>query len=120
MHIGTWLHTLRHGTHIGTDMFGNKYYTERKARAGQRAKRWVVYKGIAEPSKVPPVWHAWLHYTIDQLPTDLSTPHYAWLKEHQPNLTGTKFAYKPKGHVASGGVRNASTSDYQAWSPDGQ
>ncbi|MDP6219258.1 MAG: NADH:ubiquinone oxidoreductase subunit NDUFA12, partial [Alphaproteobacteria bacterium] len=34
-----------------------------------------------------------------------------------PNLTGTKFAHRPAGHVLKGGKRAAATGDYEPWSP---
>lgn len=119
MTIGTTLYTLLRGKCVGEDMFGNRYYTQRRARSGVRAKRWVMYRGMPEASKVPPLWHAWLHYMVDELPGDLGIPHYDWQKDHLPNLTGTKLAYRPPGHLAAGGARDASTSDYQPWTPGG-
>jgi NADH:ubiquinone oxidoreductase subunit len=98
-------------------MFGNRYYVTRKAKKSYRQKRWVMYHGLAEPSKVPPMWHAWLHYMVDGLPSEMNMPNYAWQKEHIPNLTGTIHAYKPRGDLAAGGVRDASTSDYASWIP---
>ncbi len=119
MTIGTWLHTKLNGQYLGKDAFGNRYYTSRKTPATGRKKRWVMYHGMAEPSKVPPLWHAWLHYMVDTLPTEgAGAPAYSWQKEHVPNLTGTIHAYKPKGDLAAGGARDASTSDYLAWTPE--
>ncbi len=115
--IGTRLHTLFHGKHVGTDAFGNRYYTERNAEKGRRNKRWVLYKGEPEASKVPPLWHAWLHYTTDTLPDKMHMPVYAWQKEHVPNLTGTAGAYVPPGHIHRASRRDGSTSDYEAWNP---
>ena len=37
----------------------------------------------------------------------------AWQTEHLPNLTGTKYAHKPKGHILKGGKRAAATGDYE-------
>lgn len=113
--IGTQLYTFLKGKLVGTDPFGNKYYTERRAPKGRRAKRWAVYKGLAEPSKVPPEWHGWLHYTQDApLP---QAKRYFWQKEHKPNLTGTTGAYLPPGHLLKGGKRAPATSDYEPWKP---
>ena len=114
MTIATFLHTLLRGKLIGKDNFGNRYYEDRQAPApGYRRKRWVMYKGIAEPSKVPAAWHGWLHYTTDRVPEH----RYAWQKEHEPNLTGTKEAYYPSGHILKGGKRDEATGDYEAWKP---
>lgn len=115
--IGTRLYTFLHGRCVGKDAFGNRYYTERGSVKGRRAKRWVIYKGTPEASKVPALWHAWLHYTMDALPEQLSMPQYDWQKEHAPNLTGTAGAYVPPGHIHRGAKRDSSSSDYEAWSP---
>ena len=105
--------TWRTGKKVGEDQFGNIYYLSRK----DENRRWVVYKGLEEGSKVPPLWNAWLHHTIDEIPAS-GDPQYDWEKPHQPNLTGTPHAYRPQGHVTRGGRRAAATGDYQAWSPD--
>lgn len=115
--IGTKLHTLFHGTLVGRDEFGNRYYEARKLRTGEAHKRrWVMYHGIVDASKVPPAWHGWLHYThAAPLPEG---KHYSWQKPHLPNLTGTMGRYLPKGHIAKGGKRAASVADYQPWKPE--
>lgn len=115
--IGTRLYTAWKGRFVGKDEFGNRYYQERRKPKSGRAKRWVMYKGMPEASKVPALWHGWLHYTTDVLPTQMPMPTYAWQKEHVPNLTGTAGAYVPPGHIHRGARRDASTSDYEAWSP---
>lgn len=117
--VGTRIFTALYGKRVGEDRFGNVYYTEKKAANGRRAKRWVIYKGITEGSKVPAEWHAWLHYTVDAPLSEKAEDRYEWQKEHLPNLTGTKHAYRPKGHEYSGGKRAKATGDYQAWSPEG-
>lgn len=117
MTIGTRLYTIFFGQHVGTDEFGNRYYQESSEPKQRRRRRWVMYKGIAEASKIPPMWHGWMHYTLDALPTEIPRIHYQWEKEHLPNLTGTKAAYVPPGHVLRGADRAATTSDYTAWQP---
>jgi len=95
--LSTKLYTYFYGTLAGEDEFGHKYYASSKkegrhvGRAGKE-RRWVVYNGVDEPSKVPPEWHAWLHYTVD-IPPEMKD-FYRWELPHQPNLTGTKFAHK--------------------------
>ncbi len=116
--IGTKLHTLLRGKLVGEDEFGNRYYTERKVSCcGGRGKRWVIYLGVPEASKVPAHWHGWLHYTHDQMPTADAAKRYPWQKEHKPNLTGTKLRYLPPGHVLGEGDRPVNASDYQPWQP---
>jgi NADH:ubiquinone oxidoreductase subunit len=78
----------------------------------------VLYRGLAEASKLPPDWHAWMHHIVDQPPTIAPLKRQRWERAHQPNLTGTVKAYRPKGSLARGGVRAAAASDYESWSPD--
>lgn len=114
----TWIYTMLFGELVGEDEFGNRYYQSRFAPKQGRHKRWVLYKGIAEPSKVPAHWHGWLHYTHDKAPPkDQKAKKYSWQKEHIPNLTGTPNAYVPPGHVLRGGERQRTASDYQPWVP---
>lgn len=112
----TRLYTLFHGKRIGTDSFGNVYYEARRDKAHGKKKRWVVYKGIAEASKVPAEWHGWLHYTTDKTPQ--AAAKRDWQKDHIPNLTGTAGAYAPPGHISQGAARAKSAADYEAWTPN--
>lgn len=115
MNIGTWLFTKMHGRSVGSDLDGNRYFEERRGRPGLRARRWVIYAGRPEASKVPPEWHPWLHYTIDApLPRSVRQP---WQKPHIANATGTADSYRPPGHDYQGGERAAATGDYEAWTP---
>lgn len=115
MTIGTILFTWARGKLVGTDAEGNRYYSERKARPGYPARRWVIYKGAVDSTRVPPEWHAWLHHTVDE-PLQPS-PAKTWIKPHQPNPTGTAAAYLPPGHDLRGGRRAPATGDYEAWRP---
>lgn len=105
---------------VGRDTQGNRYFEERKISLEGRKRRYVIYNGLAEASRVPPDWHGWLHHTVDAPPTEQPMTPHAWEKPHQPNMTGTIRAYRPKGSLARGGVRAPSTSDYQAWTPEKQ
>jgi NADH:ubiquinone oxidoreductase subunit len=79
---------------VGEDRFGNSYYSSMRKNYLGKEKRFVVYKGVVEPSKVPPQWHAWLHHLSDELPKRESS--YSWQQNYLPNLTGTKYSYYPK------------------------
>ncbi len=102
---------------VGEDEFGNSYYEKKAAKNARRPKRFVIYSGSVEATKVPADWHGWLHYTEDTPPPVGGYNKAEWQSEHLPNLTGTKHAHRPKGHVLSGGKRAASTGDYEAWTP---
>lgn len=111
--IGTSLYSWRKGEQVGEDGLGNRYF---RARDGSR--RWVIYAGANDASRVPPEWHGWLHHTFDDLPDAALPSARAWEAEPQPNLTGTAAAYRPAGAIERGGRRAAATGDYEAWRPD--
>lgn len=116
--IGTLLQTRFYGVEVGSDSFGNRYFRDRKTPSGVRERRWVLYKGEPEASKVPPEWHIWLHYGADAPLATNSPYHKPWQKAYQPNMTGTDQAYLPPGHALAGGARAKATGDYEAWSPE--
>ena len=115
--LTTRLMTMLTGTLVGRDADGNAYYRG-KSRAGQTApRRWVLYRGEVEATRVPPHWHAWLHYMVDGPP--LAPPEtHKWQAPHQANLTGTAAAYRPGGSATRDGKRPASTSEYEPWTPN--
>jgi NADH:ubiquinone oxidoreductase subunit len=112
--LGTRVTTWLSGSLVGSDAFGNRYYQSRKG--GKPARRWVVFKGTVEASRVPPEWHGWLHHTFDELP-DTSRQARSWEKPHQPNLSGTPEAYRPQGSLWRSGRHAPATGDYEAWTP---
>jgi NADH:ubiquinone oxidoreductase subunit len=110
--MGTRLFTWRKGERVGEDGQGNVYYRE---RGGER--RWVIYAGAAEASRVPPEWHGWLHRVVDEPPGEGGIVARPWEKPHRPNMTGTAEAYRPEGSTLASGKRPPATGDYEAWSP---
>jgi NADH:ubiquinone oxidoreductase subunit len=121
--IGTLLLTWLRGDLVGTDDYGNRYYRlkgfqPRRVGGGRfsRERRWVIYNGQPEGSKVPPEWHAWLHHMVDEVPK--ARQRYPWEKPHEPNLTGTPRAYHPPGSILRGGHRQHATGDYEPWVPE--
>ena len=110
--MGTRFHTWRKGELVGEDEAGNRYFRERNGK-----RRWVIYNGVADASKIAPGWHGWMHYRTDVPPTDESYVPKDWQKPHQENLTGTSGAYFPKGSLVTGDHRPDVTGDYEAWIP---
>lgn len=109
----TQLWTWRHGQKVGEDAQGNVYYQNKDG-----SRRWVIYNGVSEASKVPAEWHGWLHRSIDGAPESFLPPPRIWEKDSTPNATGTPYAYRPSGALEKGGQRQKATGDYEAWSPD--
>src|SRR5690606_35897087 len=114
--LGTRLFTWRKGKRVGEDEAGNVYYEGGKDVYG-RPRRWVIYRGVAEASEIPPGWHGWMHHRVDVPPAKEDYMPREWQQPHQPNLTGTAAAYRPKGSVLSSGERPRVTGDYDAWTP---
>ncbi len=109
--LNTQIYTWRKGVKVGEDAEGNTFY---QTRDGKR--RWVIYNGESEASRVSPDWHGWLHHTWDQPPTEKALAHKAWEKPHLENLTGTDAAYAPPGSIRRDAP--AERRDYEAWVPE--
>jgi NADH:ubiquinone oxidoreductase subunit len=116
--LGTLYDIGRRATLVGEDQYGNKYYQENKVSLEGRPRRYVTYNGYADASRVPADWHGWLHHTFELPPTEDPFVLKPWEKDHRPNMTGTRFAYRPKGSLAAPGAGKALANSYQAWSPD--
>jgi NADH:ubiquinone oxidoreductase subunit len=116
--LGTLYDIGRRASFVGEDEQGNKFYEENKVSIEGRKRRYVTYNGYAEPSRVSPDWHGWLHHTFEHPPTVEPFQLQAWEKPHQANMTGTLLAYRPKGSLASGGARAKASGDYEAWGPE--
>jgi NADH:ubiquinone oxidoreductase subunit len=110
--IGTLVQTWLHGVPVGTDSFGNRYYQTKDGR-----RRWVLYNGTVDGSRVPAEWHGWMHHTSDVLPPP-EMKKKSWEKDYLPNLSGTEGAYHPAGSLTRGGVHAPTTGDYESWSPN--
>ena len=110
--LNTAIYTRRKGTKVGEDDQGNVYY-----RNADDSKRWVIFNGEAEASRVSADWHGWLHHTYNEVPSEKPLQHKTWEQPHQENLTGTALAYAPAGSIRAGGEPKA-RSDYDAWVPE--
>lgn len=108
MQIATYLHTYFFGKYVGRDEYGNRYFRSSKNK-NSKERRWVLYNGVVEASKVPANWHMWLRFTTDHLPNETQGEVYKWQKSHQPNFTLTRQAYDPIK------TRKNRYSSYQKW-----
>ncbi len=106
--VGTFIYTLFLGKLIGRDEFGNKYYSSSKG------KRWVIYKDNIESTKIPPEWHSWIHFLVENKPSN-NIEKFSWQKSHRENLSGTKDAYRPDGSLSSNLKKNM--KKYETWIP---
>lgn len=109
--LGTQLFTARRGVKVGEDAEGNAFY-----RTRDDSRRWVIYNGEAEASRVSADWHGWLHRTWDEPPSEAPLKRKDWEKPHQENLTGTAAAYVPPGSIRR--ADPVPRTDYEAWQPE--
>lgn len=109
--LNTQLYTWRKGVRVGEDGQGNVFYRTRDDK-----RRWVIYNGEMEASRVDPDWHGWLHHTFREPPTEMPMDHKPWEKPHQPNLTGSPAAYVPPGSILR--EKPVTRQDYEAWQPE--
>ncbi len=116
--VGTSLWSLRNGEHVGTDGQGNKYYRSKRKSGDGQERRWVMYNGANDASRVPAEWHGWLHGQYVDLPESHLPPPRIWEADYSPNATGTLKAYRPSGALERGGRRARAAGDYESWTPD--
>lgn len=118
--IGTRFFTWRKGHFVGSDEFGNKYYHSKWVQIDPSVgpqRRWVVYNGAVEASRIPPGWRAWLCYTVDVPPSEQDYKPHLWEQPYEPNMTGTAQAYRPEGSMLASGQRPTVAADYTPWTP---
>jgi NADH:ubiquinone oxidoreductase subunit len=109
--LNTQLYTWRRGVKVGEDAQGNAFFTTKDGK-----RRWVIFNGEVEASRISPDWHGWLHHTFKETPKDKPLAHKSWEKPHQENLTGTPLAYAPAGSIRR--AEPAARQDYEAWTPE--
>ena len=102
--FGTRLNTIFFGKLVGEDHFGNKYYENKK-----RKKRWVIYKGEIEATKIPVEWYSWMHSIKNKIEETHELKKYDWQKNHLSNQTGTNKAYNPQKNL------DANKKKYKSW-----
>ena len=101
--FGTRIQTFLYGKYVGKDILGNKYY---KSKSG---KRWVIYNGEVDASKIPSEWYSWIHHTNNKIENLHEFKKRKWQKEHLPNQTGTNKSYHPNKN------KNAIEKKYNSW-----
>lgn len=109
--LNTMVWTRRHGEKVGEDSQGNVFY-----QTAGGVRRWVIFNGVSDASRVDTEWHGWLHHTFDSPPTVDPLLRRAWERPHQPNQTGTVNAYHPPGSLFSEKLKDR--QDYDAWQPE--
>ena len=105
--LGTFLYTLFFGKFVGKDNSGNKYYQNNKG------KRWVIYNGEINASKIESDWYQWMHYQTNSNPLKTKISKHSWQKPHSDNKTGTEKAYRPNKITN----KKKDFKKYESWKP---
>ncbi|MDG2417094.1 MAG: NADH-ubiquinone oxidoreductase subunit NDUFA12 family protein [Pelagibacterales bacterium] len=108
--LGVRLWTYLNGQFVAEDQYRNRYYSNKKD-----SRRWVVYHGEIDASKVTPEWNNWLRFTSDHVPSE-ENDRYDWQLDHTPNQTGTTNAYSPKSSSFNR-KKSDKDLDYEKWKP---
>ncbi|GAB5377057.1 MAG: NADH:ubiquinone oxidoreductase subunit NDUFA12 [Acuticoccus sp.] len=117
---GTSFTTWLRGEPVGEDEFGNQYYRSCGGKPDPALgyeRRWVIYNGEAEATKIPPGWYRWMHHLGDEVPDGSYEPR-EWQKPHRENRTGTPEAYHPGGSILRPDPGATARKGYDAWSPE--
>lgn len=119
---GTQWTTFLRGEAVGTDEFGNAYFRTKGGRKDPALgveRRWVIYRNVAEASKIPPAWYRWMHHLSDAPPSEEAYAPREWELAHKPNMTGTAEAYRPNGSIFRPDPEAGISAGYDAWMPGG-
>ena len=103
--FGSVIYTKLFGHYVGSDIYQNKYY---KRLNLPKEKRWVIYNGINDASKVPAEWHGWLHFISDHPPAEHCADMWA------PNNTGVPGTDTP---VTISAIPLTNINTPYAWRP---
>ncbi len=105
--FGTFFYTIFFGKFVGKDDFGNKYYKNNKG------KRWVIYNGEVNASKITSDWFSWMHNISNIVPIENKKEKFTWQKPHKENKTGTKESLKT--NIIS--KDDKKFKKYESWKP---
>ena len=105
--VGTFINTFVFGKLVGKDESGNKDYKDKKD------KRWVIYNGEINASKIESDWYQWMHYQTNINPSETKISKHPWQKPHSDNKTGTEKAYRPNKITN----KKKDFKKYESWKP---
>ena len=77
------------GKFKGKDYFGNKYYQNKSG------KRWIIYNGEVDATKIPNEWYSWIHYLNNKIEHNHELKNLVGKKKIFQIQTGTSKAFHP-------------------------
>jgi len=94
------------GTKIGIDQYGNQYFEVKRTDSFGRKKRFCLYNGTPEASKISPEWHLFMHYQIEAKDVKTNYKQHKWQKPFVPDITLSDAKYLPKNHPLFNSKKN--------------
>ena len=88
--LGTRIYTALFGKYKGIDYFGNKYYQNKSG------KRWVIYNGEVDATKIPNEWYSWIHHLKNKIEHNQEIKKFNWQKKNIPNQNWYKTSFSSK------------------------
>ena len=85
-------------TKVGGDQYGNQYFEAKRTDSFGRKKRFCLYSGRPEASKISPEWHLFMHYQVEAKDVKTNYKQHKWQKPFVPDITLTEVKYLPKNH----------------------
>ncbi len=86
-------------TKVGEDEYGNEFFELKTTDYLGRKKRYCLYRGVVEASKISPEWHPFMHYQIEARDVKSTYKQYKWQKPFVPDTTLSSNKYLPKSHL---------------------
>ena len=86
------------GTKVGEDEYGNQYFELKREDYLGRKKRYCLYNGTPEASKISPEWHGFMHYQIPVSEVLKTFKQFKWQKPYVQDLTLSDYKFLPKNH----------------------
>ena len=104
---------LRGKARMGEDSLGNVYYEGGRDTAGN-PRRWVIYNGINDTSRIAPEWFSWLHHQVADVP-ERSLPARRWRSPPRPRRHAGGRALRRTGRT---GPRASGVPTWSWWERD--
>jgi NADH:ubiquinone oxidoreductase subunit len=86
-------------TKVGSDEYGNQFFELKTSDYLGRKKRYCLYNGYVEASKISPEWHPFMHYQIEAKAVKKTFKQYKWQKPFVPDTTLSGSKFLPKNHL---------------------
>ena len=98
----------------GEDYYGNSYFLLKSKDCFDRRIRYVKYFNKKNASSIPPLWSAWLRYSINDIDVIKNYNSPSFIKNHMPNVTGVEGMYLPDNHMLNAGKKRQEKI-YHSW-----